>query len=69
LGPRSRKALASIATLLFLGAWIWGAVELARFLPDVWWAKGLFFAVAGLGWGVPLFPLFRWAERGGGPRS
>ena len=22
-------------------------------------------AVAGIGWGVPLYPLFRWAEKGG----
>lgn len=55
-------------TLAFLAAWIWGAIAIAGFLPDTWWAKALFFGVAGLGWGLPLFPLFRWAERGGRPR-
>jgi hypothetical protein len=65
LGPRSRKAVASVATLAFLAFWIWGAIAVSRLVPDVWWAKGLFFAAAGLGWGLPLLPLFSWAGRGG----
>ena len=27
------------------------------------WAKGLFYAIGGMGWIVPLFPLIRWMER------
>ena len=69
MSPTARKAVASVATLVFLAGWIWGVLEVARFLPDAWWAKTLFFGAAGLGWGVPLFPLFRWAERGGRPSS
>lgn len=69
VGPRTRKAIASIATLMFLAAWIWGAIALSAFIPDAWWTKGLYFAVAGVGWGAPLVPLFRWAERGGGART
>ena len=65
LGPRSRKAFASLATLAFLALWIWGAIFVSSFVPDVWWAKGLFFAAAGLGWGLPLLPLFSWAGRSG----
>ena len=69
MGPRTRKAVASVAIMAFLGFYVWAAVTLSRFIPDRWWAQGLYFAVAGLGWGVPMFPVFRWAERGGGPRS
>ncbi len=69
MSARARKAIASVVTVLFLAGWIWGALEIAPFLPDAKWAKMLFFAVVGTTWGVPLFPLFRWAERGGGPRT
>jgi len=38
-------------------------VTLHDHLPDAWWIDLIFFAVAGIGWGVPLIPLLRWAER------
>jgi hypothetical protein len=28
------------------------------------WLDLLFYAVFGIGWGVPLYPLFKWAEGG-----
>jgi hypothetical protein len=64
VNPRLRKAVAGVAVLLFLALWILGALKIAGYLPQTWWAKGLFFLVAGVGWGVPLFPLIAWAERG-----
>jgi hypothetical protein len=62
VGPRTRKAVASVATLVFLLVWLLVALRLAAYVPDHW--KALFFAVTGIGWGVPLFPLFTWAEHG-----
>ena len=63
MSARARKALASVITLVFLLAWIVGAVDLAAYVPSGG-LKELYFAIAGLGWGVPLFPLFTWAETG-----
>ena len=67
--PRTRKAIAGVLTLAFLGFWIWGVITVSSHVPETWWARGLFFAVAGTGWGFPLLPLFGWAERGFGRRA
>jgi hypothetical protein len=62
VGPRTRKALAGVITLVFLAVWLVVTLGLAAYIPDHW--RPVFFAVAGTGWGVPLFPLFTWAEHG-----
>ena len=66
MGPRLRKLIGSIAVVLFLGAYIVAAVTLAERLPDNRLAQLAYFLVAGVAWGVPLLPLFRWVERGSG---
>jgi len=63
MGARSRRFVATIGVLLFLSFWVWGAVAINDRLPDIWWLDLIFFAVAGIGWGIPLIPLLRWAER------
>jgi hypothetical protein len=63
MGPRTRKALASVITLVFLMVWIVGAMWLSAYVPTGW-MKSVYLAVAGLSWGLPLFPLFTWAEHG-----
>jgi hypothetical protein len=67
MGSRTRRFVATIGVLLFLTFWVWGAVSINDRLPDIWWLDLIFFAVAGIGWGIPLIPLLRWAERE--PRS
>jgi Protein of unknown function (DUF2842)/Mpv17 / PMP22 family len=62
VGPRTRKALASVITLIFLVVWLVVSLGIAAYVPDHW--RPLFFAFAGIAWGVPLFPLFTWAEHG-----
>lgn len=62
--PRLRRAVAAAGVLLFLAAWVWGAVSLGARLPNNPWIQLLFYGVAGTAWGVPLIPLLRWAERG-----
>lgn len=64
MGPRTRKAVATLGVLVFLVAYIWGVISLAVLIPAVWWAQVLYFAVAGLAWGVPILPLIKWAEKG-----
>ena len=61
---RLRKLIGLPAVLLFLAAYVAAAVWIADRLPDHWLADLVFFAVAGLAWGVPLIPLFKWMNRG-----
>lgn len=63
MSPRLRRFIATVGVLAFLAFWIWGSVTIADILPDIGWVKMIFFIVAGMGWGVPLIPLLRWAER------
>ena len=62
--PRLRKLIGSLGVLIFLAAYIVVAVTLADQLPDNRVIELLYFAVAGVAWGVPLLPLFRWIETG-----
>lgn len=62
--PRLRRLVAAVATLAFLAFWVWGAISLSTRLPDNFVLELLFYAVAGTCWGLPLFPLLKWAERG-----
>ena len=64
MGPRTRRFVAMIAVLVFVAAWIWGAIALRGLLPPGQLIDLLVYAVAGVGWGVPLYPLFIWAEGG-----
>ena len=64
---RLRKLLGSAGVVGFLLAYIWGVVVLADRVPAQPWAQTLFFAAAGVLWGVPLIPLIRWMN--GGPQD
>lgn len=64
MGPRTRKAIASIGVLVFLAFYVWLVTMLGAFIPQVWWAQVPYFAVAGLAWGIPVLPLIKWAEKG-----
>lgn len=63
MNPRARRAIAALSVILFLAFYVWAVIAVGRFVPQVWWAQVLYFAVAGLAWGVPILPLIRWAER------
>jgi len=63
MNPRARRALAALGVILFLTFYVWTVIAVGRFVPEVWWAQVLYFAVAGLAWGVPILPLIRWAEK------
>ena len=67
MGPRTRRFVAMLAVLVFVVFWIWGAIALRGLLPPGQMIDLIVFAIAGIGWGVPLYPLFKWAEGGRGP--
>ncbi|MFM1960099.1 MAG: hypothetical protein RL588_1616 [Pseudomonadota bacterium] len=62
--PTLRSFIGSVAILVFLAAYIWAATAIADRLPDDMRIKLVFFAVAGLGWGLPILPLMTWMNRG-----
>ena len=64
MGPRTRRFVAMLAVLAFVVFWFWGAIALRDALPPGQLIDLVVFAVAGIGWGVPLYPLFKWAESG-----
>ena len=66
MGARTRRFVAMIGVVFFLILWVWGAIALRALMPPSQLIDLLVFAVAGIGWGVPLYPLFRWAEGGSG---
>lgn len=64
--PQSqRRIVASIILLVFLGFWIWGAATIGTMLATApKWITLIFFVVAGIGWAVPLKPVFAWMNSG-----
>ena len=64
LSPGSRKAIGSLAILVWLTVWIVGAATIGGMLATAPKAVTLlFYAVAGLAWVIPLRPLFVWMNR------
>ena len=64
MSPRVRKLVGSVGVLAFLGVYVWAAVTIAERLPDSTLVQLIYFAVVGTLWGVPLFPLIAWVQRG-----
>ena len=62
--PRSRKLVGSVGVLAFLGFYVWAAASIAERLPANTAVQLIYFAVVGTLWGVPLFPLIAWVQRG-----
>jgi hypothetical protein len=62
--PRLRSFIGSVAILVFLVGYVWAATAIADRLPDDPMIKLVYFAVAGLAWGLPLLPLMTWMNRG-----
>lgn len=64
MNPRLRKAIGGVLILIFLTAYIWAAVSIAGHLPPNKLIQLVYYVVAGLAWGAPLFPLLSWMDRG-----
>lgn len=61
---RIRKLIGLVGLLVFLAAYIGAAANIADRVPKHWAAQLAFFVIAGLGWGLPVFPLIAWMNRG-----
>jgi len=59
---RVKKIFGALFIFAFLVFWIVLAVSLSGFVPDNRIAELVFYAVAGLGWGLPLLPILKWME-------
>ena len=64
MSARVRKFVGGIGILVFLAAYIWAVTAIAEYVTDQVFIKTLFYAVAGIGWGVPILPLLSWMNRG-----
>lgn len=56
-----RKPIASLVLLAFMAFWIWLVAAVGTHSGN-WpkWAELLFYVVAGIGWILPIKPLFAW---------
>ena len=61
---RWRKALGSALILMFVAGYVWLATVVGAHVPAVWWAQLIYYAVFGIGWGLPVIPLIAWMNRG-----
>lgn len=62
--PTFRSFVGSVAILVFMAFYVWTATAIADRLPDNMPIKLVFFAVAGVAWGLPILPLMTWMNRG-----
>ena len=60
---RVKKIFGSLFIFAFVIFWIWLATALSGFVPENKAAELVFYAVAGLGWGIPIMPVLAWMER------
>ena len=63
MSPRTRRLVGCLGIVAFMAVYIWVATLIAARLPDSRAAEFVFFALAGVLWGVPLFPLISWIQR------
>lgn len=63
-----RKPIAVLVVLAFMALWIWGAATIGTQMTDMsGWLQLGFYLVAGLGWILPLRPVFKWMNSGAPP--
>jgi len=61
---RLRKLIGLVAILGFLGLYVAAVIALGEHVPRHWAAELAYYGLAGVVWGVPLFPLISWMNRG-----
>lgn len=60
-----RRVVASIAVIVFLIFWAIAAATLGGYLANSpKWLTAIYFIVAGIGWALPLKPVFGWMNSG-----
>jgi hypothetical protein len=61
---RARKFIGMVVILLFLTIYLLTAMAIGLRLPDHWAVRLIYYPIVGTLWGLPLFPLIRWMNRG-----
>jgi hypothetical protein len=61
---RVRKLIGGLGIIAFLIFYVGAAVRIASVLPANAAVKLAYFAIVGIGWGVPIIPLITWMNRG-----
>ncbi len=57
-----RRLVACAAILVILLLWVLAVSALAEHLPKNQLVQLLFYAVAGIGWALPVIPVISWSE-------
>ena len=65
---RVRRLVAMVGIIAFLAFYIWAVLAIHALLPRSFWTDLIFYSIAGVAWGIPLFPLLKWAEQEPPPR-
>lgn len=60
---RLKKLIGLVGILTFLGVYVVLVSTVGDHIPDHWAARLAFYGIAGIVWGIPLFPLLSWMER------
>lgn len=63
MNPRLRKLIGLFGILAFLPLYMGGVAQLAQHVPDHGPWPFVFYALAGVCWGVPILPLISWMNR------
>jgi nitrate reductase NapE component len=61
---RVRKLIGLFALLAFMMAYIALVATIGDYVPRHWAAQLIYYVAAGVLWGVPVLPLFRWMNSG-----
>jgi hypothetical protein len=64
MSARLRKLVGLVAILAFLTAYVAVVATVGDRIPRHWAVQVIYFGLAGVLWGVPLFPLISWMNRG-----
>lgn len=64
MSARVRKLIGLVGILAFLTAYVVVVATLGDHIPKRWAVQALYFGLAGVLWGLPLFPLISWMNRG-----
>jgi uncharacterized membrane protein len=64
MSARVRKFIGLLGILAFLVLYVVVVVTIGGHIPQHWAWQAVFYGVAGVGWGFPLFPLIAWMNRG-----
>jgi hypothetical protein len=64
MSARLRKLIGLVGILAFLVLYVGVAARVSDYVPAGGPWRLIYFALAGVLWGVPLFPLISWMSRG-----